>query len=68
MCCYLDAPGTVILKPDHPIRKPIVFAEGIGRQWYLVVKAIEMSHVSGKARLYGSDLLSLSLYTKGSKL
>lgn len=58
----------VFPKPGHPTYKPTMFTGGMGQTTYLVLRSIQMSHASGKTRLYGSDLLSLSLYTRGSIL
>lgn len=69
MCSfYLGILSMVIPKPGHSTCKPTMFTGGMGQATYLPIRSVQTSHASRKTRLYGSDLLSLSLYTRGSIL
>lgn len=68
MCCLFGCSNKLNLSQIIQICNPVPFIGRTGQATWLVVTAIQISHVSRKARLYGSDLSSLSLYTRDSKL
>lgn len=58
----------LILKLVHSACEPTMTTGRMGQETYLVGRSIQVSSASRKTKLQGSDLSSLSLYTKGSPL